>query len=334
MSSHKKVNFDTDNFASCFKALLRVHSDLLHATVTDSNRAKYSVKILSDAVYGFIPRSTDDIRTNANGGLVLANIIRREWLHFKASWQVMGVNAGSLLDIVDQNGNPAPMTMNGISIDISDIKVRSALNKVTNFPPDVAMETLQIIQKAMETHIEFDFDRIKTDEPLSTRHLLQSFHIKTQNKLYTNKARIREALQASMCKMVHNHAESIAMKDSIKLNLAMLEQAECMLTGQKDKKLIDNIVDNFWGLINQSALLPTYKHEMTSVIMNLRRDRDMGQYLELDHVLNQIVSVFSNDDEQTEELAAMMASDVHVVRTGYRPNPSNQNSSDTQSLMQ
>jgi hypothetical protein len=33
MSSHKKVNFDTDNVTSCFKALLRVLSDLLHATV-------------------------------------------------------------------------------------------------------------------------------------------------------------------------------------------------------------------------------------------------------------------------------------------------------------
>jgi hypothetical protein len=74
---------------------------------------------------------------------------------------------------------------------------------------------------------------------------------------------------------------------------------------------------------------------MTSVIMNMRRDRDFGQHLELEHVLNQIVSVFSNDDEQHEELAAMMVSDEpHAVRTGYRPTPSNQNSTDTQTLAQ
>jgi hypothetical protein len=52
-------------------------------------------------------------------------------------------------------------------------------------------------------------------------------------------------------------------------------------------------------------------------------------------VLNQIVSVFSTDDEQQEELAAMMASDEpYVVRTGYRPTPSNQNSTDIQILAQ
>jgi hypothetical protein len=46
---------------------------------------------------------------------------------------------------VPSNGNPAPVTMNGIPIDISDIKVRSVLNKMTNYPPDVTMEALQII---------------------------------------------------------------------------------------------------------------------------------------------------------------------------------------------
>jgi hypothetical protein len=171
------------------------------------------------------------------------------------------------------------------------------------------MEALQMIQKAMEEYIEFDIDRLMADEPLAILHLLQSYHIKTQNKLYQNRARIKEALQASTSKLAHNHAEAIASKDSIKLNLAMLEQAECMLTGQKDKELIDNILDNYWGSINKSSLPPTTKHQMTSVIMNLRRDRDMGQYLDLDHILDQIVSVFSNDDEENEELAAMMASE-------------------------
>ncbi len=54
-----------------------------------------------------------------------------------------------------------------------------------------------------------------------------------------------------------------------------------------------------------------------------------------EHVLNQIVSVFSTDDEHHEELAAMMASDEpFVVLTSYCPTPSNQNStdSDTQTL--
>jgi hypothetical protein len=94
-------------------------------------------------VYGYVPRSSDNIRINSNGGIVLIDIIRSDWLHYK----------GSLPDIIDRHGNPAPMTMNGILIDISDVKVLSALNKITNFPPDITTEALHEIQKATEMYI-------------------------------------------------------------------------------------------------------------------------------------------------------------------------------------
>ncbi len=48
MSSHKKVNLDNASYTECFKALLRVHSQIQHATVSDRNRVKFSVKILGD----------------------------------------------------------------------------------------------------------------------------------------------------------------------------------------------------------------------------------------------------------------------------------------------
>jgi hypothetical protein len=235
MSLIKKMNFDTANFLECFKALLGVQSQIQHATVLDRNRTKYSVKRLGDVVYGYVPRSSDNIRINSNGGIVLIDIIRSDWLHYKGTWYLMGINAGSLPDIIDRHGNPAPMTMNGIPIDISDVKVLCALNKITKSPPDITTEALHEIQKAMEMYIEFDIEW-RTNEPLGVLYLLQSCHIKTQNKLYINKSRIKETLHASVSKMVHNHVEAIAMKDSVKLNSAMLEQAECMLTSTKDKE--------------------------------------------------------------------------------------------------
>jgi hypothetical protein len=233
------VNFDKYPYTECFKALLRVHSQIQHATVSDRNRVKFSVKTLGEMVYGYVPKPSDNITTNPNGGFVLSNIARSDLLHFKATWHVMGIKGGSLPENFDRHGNPAaPMTMNGIPIDISDVKVLSALNQLTNFPPDITAEDLSVIQTAMENVIEFDIDCLRSDDPLAILQLLQNNHIKTQNKLYTNKSRIKDALQASMTKMVtvHNHAEAVAMKDSVKLNSAMLEQAECMLTGTKDKE--------------------------------------------------------------------------------------------------
>jgi hypothetical protein len=55
------------------------------------------------------------------------------------------------------------MKMNGIPIDISDVKVLSALNKITDYPPDITTEALFQIQKAIEMFIEYDLE-LKSDE--------------------------------------------------------------------------------------------------------------------------------------------------------------------------
>ncbi len=47
--------------------------------------------------------------------------------------------------------------------------------------------------------------------------------------------------------MVRNHTEAVAMKDSIKLKFAVLEKADCMLTGYKDKETVSTVIDNLWG---------------------------------------------------------------------------------------
>ena len=335
MSSQHKVNFDKDNFSKCFQALAKVHSYLANMTIQSSDRQKHAINTFSNMVFHYVPRSTDDMRINANGGLDFTNIIRTDWLHNKISWQLSGINAGSLPDILDLNGNPAPMTMNGIPIDITDIKVRGMLRKMTNFLSEITMEALQVILNVMEKFIVVNPGRLQAHEPLAVLILLQNLHIKVQNKLHKNKARIEESLQNAISKLPSSHAEAIAAKNSIKLNLAMLEQAKCMLAGQKDHEVMSNYLDNIWGLLNKSSLLATTKQEMTCLVMELRRDRDMGQYMELDHVLDRIISVFSNDeDEPEEELAAMLVADVPVMRNDRRATPSIQNSPDAQGLME
>ena len=249
--------------------------------VADCDRKKYSVKMIGEMVYGYVPQLTHKISINSSGGVVLIDINGIDWLHNKSTWQIRGIIAGSFPEIIDLNGNQAPMTMNGIPIDITDVKVLSALNKLSNHPPVVITEALHEIHTAVEMFIEEDGKlEFKMNEPLGVLHQLQSFHIKFQNKCYINESRIKESLHESVTKMVHNHAASISMKYSVKLNFAVLEKADCILTGSKDKEIISSIIDNLWGLINKSSLQvrlqPTHKQEMTSVIMNMRRGRDFG----------------------------------------------------------
>jgi hypothetical protein len=249
--------------------------------VADCDHKKYSVKMIGDMAYGYVPQLTDKIRIRSSGAVVLIDINGIDWLHNKSTWQIRGIIAGSFPEIIDLNGNQAPMTMNGIPIDITDVKVLSALNKLSNYPPDVITEAQHEIHKAFGMFIEEDGKRCMFIEEDGK-----------QNKLYINKSRIKESLHESVTKMVHNHAESISTKYSVKLNFAVLEKAECILTGSNDKEIISLIIDDLWRLINKSSLQvrlqPTHKQEMTSVIMNMRRSRDFGQHPELEEVLNQI----------------------------------------------
>jgi hypothetical protein len=61
-------------------------------------------------------------------------------------------------------------------------------------------------------------------------------------------------------KMVHNHAEAVAMKKSIKSNTAKLEKAKCILTRSKDSATINSFIDNMPCRdtpISQDSSLPT-----------------------------------------------------------------------------
>jgi hypothetical protein len=163
----------------------------------------------------------------------------------------LGITKAALPDILDQHGNLAKMTMNRIPIDITDLKVLSNLKKLSNYPPYATMEALDEISKAFRMYIE-ENEETSNGEPLEILHRLQAAHIQVQNKLFANKSRIRVSLQDSISKMVHNHAEAVLMKDSAKLNLAMHERAECILSGSKDKELASTLIDNMWSLINKS----------------------------------------------------------------------------------
>ncbi len=161
--------------------------------VADRDRKKNSVKMIGDIVHGYVSQLADNIRINSSGGAVLIDIIGSDWLHYKSTWQIMGIIAGSLPEVIDRNGNPAPMTINGIPIYITDVKVLSALNKLSNYPPDVITEALHEIHEVVEMIIEDDC-QFKMNEPLGVLHQLQGFHMKAQNKLYINKSRIKESL--------------------------------------------------------------------------------------------------------------------------------------------
>ena len=164
MSINKKVNLYTATFRDTFVALRNVYNHLQYKTVSDPNRNKHSVKILADMATLYVPTSNDHITTSPNGGVDLTKLKPEEWFHTKATWAAMGVLQSGLPDIVDQNGNPAMMTMNGIPIDITDLKVRGYIKKLSKYSQDVMMDALEEISKAIKLYFE-EFGFTQSGQP-------------------------------------------------------------------------------------------------------------------------------------------------------------------------
>ncbi len=100
----------------------------------------------------------------------------------------MGFILGFLLDILDPNGCPAKMTINGIPIDITKMKALSTLNKLSKYPAEAIIEALCEIRKAINMY----FKGTKCYPTLEILHTLQSAHIQVQNKLFANKSRHKD----------------------------------------------------------------------------------------------------------------------------------------------
>ena len=150
MSINKNVNLYLATYLDSFIALLNVYSHLQCKTVMDPLRNKHPAKALAEMAAYYVPDSNDYIIVLPNGGVDLTNIQPHEWCHTKQSWGAMGITKAALPDILDQNGDPAMMTMNGIPIDITDLKLLSHLKKLSKYSPEVTMDALEEISKAIK----------------------------------------------------------------------------------------------------------------------------------------------------------------------------------------
>jgi len=75
------------------------------------------------------------------------------------------------------------------------------------------------------------------------------------------------------------------MKETLQLNLAMLERAECKLTGSSDQEIVMTIIKNFCDAMKRTDFRNiTEKIELSNVLISFRKEKEYGQDIGLDHL--------------------------------------------------
>jgi hypothetical protein len=130
-----------------------------------------------------------------------------------------------------------------------------------------------------------------------------------QNALFAHRQEINNQIKQSISTMVTTRSQAISLKETLQLNLAMLERAECKVTRFSDQEIVTNIIKNFSDFMKGVAFPNlTEKIELSSLLVSFRKDQEQGLDIDLDYFLNQIIDVFKHDDAVDDTIhAALMA---------------------------
>ena len=137
----------------------------------------------------------------------------------------------------------------------------------------------------------------------------------------------QQANKQSTSTLVTTRRQAIAMKETLQLNLAMLERAECKVTRFSDQEVVTIIIQNYCDLMREVEFPnTTEKIYISEQLVSVRRDKENGLDIDLDCFLSQIVDVFKQDDAPNDTLqAGLMA--VNIPNDAYRQDPRARNGS-------
>ena len=318
MSESTKVDLSKAKAKEVFIAINNIESEIRYATAKDQNRKTHNVMTLSRMSNSYVPQPTDRIKYNRNGNPSLKTMSPRDLLHNKRTWEAMGLLPGRLPSLYYSDGSEACMTMNGLEIDLMHDEVIRRLDQIRNYPPSVLSESLEIISKAINKYIIVKVDTNRETSLYGAIEVLQDAKITLQNLLFEEKAEIKSEIKTHTTNIVLKHDQAVNMRQTLRLYIAMLEQAEAKVAGHGNAELADSIIDNFWDHLRKSKPTTADAVSLTHLLHSIRIDRDKNINIDLYVLLDRIVGVFKPDDEGEPETlhAALMAHHIPDL-----PNP-------------
>jgi hypothetical protein len=119
-----------------------------------------------------------------------------------------------------------------------------------------------------------------------------------QNTLFIHRQEIKAKVSSCTNMIAMNREEAFVLKETLQLYLAMQERAECKITRSSDQEIVDEIVRNHQIGVRKAKFVDySDKISLSELIHETRKERDMGNDVELDTFLDAIVKKYDEDEE-------------------------------------
>ncbi len=103
-----------------------------------------------------------------------------------------------------------------------------------------------------------------------------------QNSLFKRRQEIKKQIKRSTSTLVTTRRQEIAMKETLQLNLTMLERAKCKVTRFSDQEVLRIIIQNYCDLMREVEFPnTTEKIYFSELLVSVRRDKENGLDIDL-----------------------------------------------------
>ena len=225
-----KIDIEKCTTHALYRTMAKIREEINDKMVLDSKRKPHAVSIMAEAAHHYVPRLKDNISIDADGFPHFQDWTDTALCNNKETWEELGISKGILpaSTYIDLHGNdvPIPMLMTGIEIDPNSDEFQKWYRRFKSMPgsviPQTQAEINGILNKYLEEHARTGR---KKAGPLYATERLRDVYIHLQNKLISERSKLRLSHNNEMTKPVRSHKQIISIREIIEINLGMLEDA-------------------------------------------------------------------------------------------------------------
>jgi hypothetical protein len=266
----------------------------------------------------YVPSDADNVSTTRLGNPQFRDWLPSDFGANKIYWEKKGVTGGKLLIgtyLNHHTGQQAGVfqTMSGTPVNVLSPCFQTIYQNFICYPPSLHLETQSKIDEIIGEEIEKELrtGRKQVGMFYAIEHL-QHIKVVLQNKLTIRRSEISRQLIECINTPVRSHKQVMQYRERLELLISMKERANGLLYRSCDEETAHNVI-NAQSESEKHVPFSTEQAriEMARVLGEYNREIELGNDIDLDHLLTKLANVFP--PELVSDEADSLQTALHAV---------------------
>ena len=311
--TEQKINLNNCTHEALFKAITRIEAKIAKTSVKDKDRVAHSIRHVAALAEHYVPSDADNVSTTRLGNPQFKDWLPSEFGANRSYWEKKAVTGGKLLIgtyTCPHTGQQLGVfqTMSGTPVDILSPSFQTIYQNFICYPPSLHMETQSKINDIIGEEIVQELRTGRQQVGMFYAiEFLQHCKIVLQNKLSIRRAEISRQLIQCISTPVRSHKQAMVYRERLELLIGMKERANGLPFRSCDEEVAHMVVNA--QTENEKVPFSTEQSriDMARILGEFNRDIELGNDIDLDHLLTKIANVFPPESAPDEPVSLQVA---------------------------